>query len=961
MTGRRDAQPDGPSGVTRPQPAGAVPASGAERLHLAFRHAPIGIALHGPPPDWPLLAANPRLCELLGCDEADLIARGPRSFHPREDWKILRSALARLVDGTSDTERIEQRLVTVGGKELWTAITVRVERDPAGEITQALAFFDDVGERLQIEGQFRAAAEGSLHSFVIFDAVRDASGLVVDFAYSYANERARRSTEGARGLPGRRLRDVLWPEAVDALVEKYARVVATGEPLEEEFVVGPPDDPEWIRQQVVAVGGDSVAVSARNVTQRKREAEERRALEARFEALLRHSRDVLVVSDPEGVITYVSPGAEQVIGWRPDEIVGTDGLHLIHAEDRPAFDAHVGWLVAHPGEPCQTELRLHHADGSWRWAEAVMANLLDDRSVRAVVSHFRDITQRKLSEVALRASEERFRSLVRHSSDVVAVTDEHGELRYVSPAAEHVLGYTEQVARESPLADLVHPDDREAWREHFGCVLDQTAGEQAIEVRMRHADGSWLWIEARANNLFEDPAVDGVLVHLRDVSERRRAEAELEHQALHDPLTGLPNRALLLDRVTRALARSQRTGLHTVVLFCDLDRFKVVNDSLGHAYGDDLLVAAAARLRAHLREVDTVARLGGDEFVVLLDDVPNETVALDVGDKLLEAMRRPFRLAGREFFVAMSVGLAMSSSHTATAESLLRDADAAMYVAKAHGRNRLEVFDEAVRHRAVRRLEMEHDLHRALERGELRLAYQPSFEMRGRQITGVEALLRWDHPRRGPVYPGEFITVAEDTGLIIPIGEWVIEEACRQARLWFDLHRGRRLHTVWVNVSARQLALPELAETVATALDRYGLEPGQLGLELTESALIEEAETPGTELHDIQALGVRLAIDDFGTGYSSLLYLRRYHVDVLKLDRSFVSGLGASSDDTAIADAVIGLGHSLGMQVSAEGVETPVQLEALRELGCDSACGFLLARPTTPQIVGELLREPARH
>ncbi|MDQ1522021.1 MAG: hypothetical protein QOI55_3094, partial [Actinomycetota bacterium] len=332
---------------------------------------------------------------------------------------------------------------------------------------------------------------------------------------------------------------------------------------------------------------------------------------------------------------------------------------------------------------------------------------------------------------------------------------------------------------------------------------------------------------------------------------------------------------------------------------------------------------------------------------------------LDVADKILEAMRRPFALAGREFFVTASIGLAMSTSPNDTPESMTRDADAAMYVAKGRGRNRLEVFDETIRVRVVRHLEMESDLHRALERGELRLVYQPAYELETDRIVGVEALVRWDHPKRGLVLPGEFIGVAEETGLIMDIGQWTIVEACRQARQWRD--DGSSPRTLWVNLSARQLASADLPMIVRDALERHDLPPGAIGLELTESALIEEAEAAGSMLRELEALGVRLAIDDFGTGYSSLLYLQRYHVDVLKVDRSFVSGLGTNDDDTAITSAVINLGHNLGMEVSAEGVETPTQLNRLRELGCDTACGYYLERPTTPETVTKLLRSSSQN
>jgi diguanylate cyclase (GGDEF)-like protein/PAS domain S-box-containing protein len=699
-----------------------------------------------------------------------------------------------------------------------------------------------------------------------------------------------------------------------------------------------------------------IVVNARDITEAAEALEALRDREEWFRSIVQHSWDLVAVVDEEGNFVYISPSHTVVLGHPMEELL-VDSLELVHPNDRArvleAFDA----VLAEPRSHRQIQYRLRHADGSWRSFEVTHTNLLDDPTVRGIVINSRDVTEAHAAWMALRESEERFAALVRYSSDVVLLTKRDGKIHYVSPAIAYVLGYREDEFGEEMLASYVHPDDRVAWEAHVDEVLEHPAREHTLELRLRHADGRWRWMEAHAVNLLDDQAVLGVVVHLHDISERRIAESELEHQALHDPLTGLPNRALVLDRLGRALARAHRTKTRTVVLFIDVDRFKVVNDSLGHAYGDDLLVAVAARLRASLRETDTVARLGGDEFVVLLEDLAHDAVALDVAEKILDAMRRPFALAGREFFVTASIGLAMSTNEHDTPESMIRDADAAMYVAKGRGRNRLEVFDETIRFRVVRHLEMESDLHRALERGELRLVYQPAYELQTGRITGVEALVRWDHPRRGLVLPSEFIGVAEETGLIMDIGQWTIDEACRQARRWREERSS--LRTVWVNLSARQLANAGLPAVVHAALERHGLPAGAIGLELTESALIEEAEAAGSVLRELAGTGVRLAIDDFGTGYSSLLYLQRYHVDVLKVDRSFVSGLGTNDDDTAITSAVISLAHNLGMEVSAEGVETRMQLDRLKELQCDTACGYYLVRPTTPETVTELLRATA--
>ena len=391
-------------------------------------------------------------------------------------------------------------------------------------------------------------------------------------------------------------------------------------------------------------------------------------------------------------------------------------------------------------------------------------------------------------------------------------------------------------------------------------------------------------------------------------------------------------------------------------MFIDLDRFKSVNDSLGHSAGDELLVEVAQRLSAGRRAVDTVARLGGDEFVVVLHDVADDDVAFDIARTIVDRLRQPFEIRGREIVVTASVGLTVSpGAADLDPETVLHEADAAMYDAKSHGGDRVSMFDKEVWTRTIRRIETEQALRHAIEHDELFLEYQPVYDLATGAIVSVEALIRWRHPERGLVPPAEFIPVAESTELIVPIGEWVLDKVCAQVGEWQRLDTTGSFRCAWVNVSGRQLARPHFPTVVEAALERHGLAPTALGLELTESTLIDEAETPGTELRDIEALGVRVAIDDFGTGYSSLLYLLRFRVDILKIDRTFVAGLATSDESTAIIEAVIGLAHTLGMKVGAEGVETPRQLEELRRLGCDSACGFLLSHPVGADRISELL------
>ncbi len=421
----------------------------------------------------------------------------------------------------------------------------------------------------------------------------------------------------------------------------------------------------------------------------------------------------------------------------------------------------------------------------------------------------------------------------------------------------------------------------------------------------------------------------------------RRAFDDAVHQATHDSLTGLPNRSLVLDRLDQALARSERSGGRVTVLFADLDRFKVINDSFGHSAGDGLLLCISERLRASVRPHDTVGRLAGDEFVVVCEDLTDRE-ALDVAERVAASVSEPILIGGRETVITASIGIAHAEPGT-RAEDMLRDSDVAMYGAKERGRARIELFDAEMRRRMIDRLEMERSLRVAIADGHLRLHYQPVVAFDGWEVVAAEALVRWDHPERGVIHPADFIPLAEESGLILPLGRWVLGEACRQLAEWRAA--GRRNLQVTVNLSARQFADPGLIAAVAEALARASLPADALWLEITESVLMEEVEATAETLHALKRLGVHLAVDDFGTGYSSLSYLKRFPVDLLKIDRSFIDGLGTDPEDGAIVLAIVSLAQALRLEVVAEGVEHFHQLEALHRLGCDAVQGYLLARP----------------
>ncbi len=576
----------------------------------------------------------------------------------------------------------------------------------------------------------------------------------------------------------------------------------------------------------------------------------------------------------------------------------------------------------------------------------------DLRLALALSEHINVALARTRLYAEVRSSEARFRSLVQNASDVIAIVDADGTRRYVSPGIERALGYAPEVLVGANVFDLIHPDDLPRTRRLFAELLERAGASSQAELRLRHRDGSWRWLDVVGTNLLANPSVGGVVINSRDVTERKAFEARLARQAFYDPVTALPNRALFIDRLDRALEEERRSGAAVGVLFLDLDRFKVINDSLGHDAGDQALRIMGERLGTCSRPGDTVARFGGDEFTVLLEGCDPEE-ATRIADRVLASLRSPVELKGHEVLLGASVGIAVSRPGLDGPGDLLRAADTALYQAKAAGRATWVAFEPSMHEEAVARLELEAALQLAIERSELRLVYQPEVDLATGRVLAVEALVRWHRRGQRPLLPEAFVPLAEETGLIVPIGQWALAEACRQAQTWSA--RGMTPTPVSVNLSAQECRQGGLVAYIARVLRETALPPQLLRLEITERALIEDYEATEGTLRDLQRLGVRLAIDDFGTGYSSLSSLRRLPVDTLKINRSFVAGLGDEAADRAIVEAITSLAHALGMDVAAEGIETPEQVAHARAAGCDCGQGYYFAEPRPPEAVDTFL------
>ncbi|PZO36620.1 MAG: two-component response regulator [Shackletoniella antarctica] len=719
-----------------------------------------------------------------------------------------------------------------------------------------------------------------------------------------------------------------------------------------------------------------------DVTDRRHAQVALQTSESRFQSLADNVPGVLygyrLRPDGSDQFTYISSGFREVYGLAPDDALTDSSIvwRVVYPEDVAPLQQSIE-VSYRTLATWRVEYRVIIPSGQTKWLQGIARPAAQTNGDVIWDGLIIDISDRKQAEAALRESEARYRLLAENSNDMVCLHDLLGHCLYVSPSCTALLGYHYDEIRDQELGDFVHPDDRDRLQTQMGMAAEDGKAE-SVTYRLRHRQGHYRWFETLIRSITDGA---GQVVQLqttsRDVTERLLAQRQLEHDALHDGLTGLANRHQLMDRLALALGRAQANLRYQfAVLFLDLDRFKVINDSLGHQAGDQMLVAIAAKLQATLRGADLAARLGGDEFVVFIDGVegadgveeadgvdPNQAeigpAAVAAAERIFAALVAPFTVADRQVYTTASIGIVVGHRGYTQAEHLLRDADIAMYRAKGNGKARYEIFTAQMHTQAMARLHLENDLRRAINGGEMVLHYQPIVTLATGAIAGFEVLTRWQHPSRGLVSPDEFIPLAEELGLISCLDSWTLGAACQQLVTWQQQFSHLGPLTMAVNLSAQDLRQPGLLADIDQVLATTGLAGAHLTLEITESMLIDDIEATIALLGQIKARGVRISIDDFGTGYSSLSYLHRLPVDYLKVDRSFVAQAPAGQPNHPIVATIMALGSQLGLDTVAEGVETPQQLEHLRSLGYTLGQGYLFSRPLPPDQITDLLtRQP---
>jgi diguanylate cyclase (GGDEF)-like protein/PAS domain S-box-containing protein len=831
-------------------------------------------------------------------------------------------------------------------------------RDPNGQLRGFSVISRDLSESKESEARYRGLLEAAPDAMVVVNQGGEIVLLNVQAEKQFGYRRDELVGQKVKNIIPEGFAERLIADGTRSAAEALAQQIGTGIELNGRRKDGSEFPIEIMLSPLESAEGILVTAAIRDISVRKAAEEHLAQMEGRYRGLLEAAPDAMVVVDQGGEIVLLNVQAEKQFGYRRDELVGQKVKNIIpkgFAERLIADGTRSAAEALAQQIGTGIELNGRRKDGS-EFPIEIMLSPLESAEGILVTAAIRDISVRKAAEEHLAQMEGRYRGLLEAAPDAMVVVDQSGEIVLLNVQAEKHFGYRRDELIGQKVKNIIPKGFAERLISDALRSAEDALAQQigtGIELNGRRKDGSEFPIEIMLSPL---EGAEGVLVTaaIRDITTRRKAEALMIHSSEHDFLTGLPNRTLLSDRVNQAIRMAIRHKRKVAVLFLDLDGFKHINDSLGHPTGDKLLQSVGNRLVDCVRGSDTVSRQGGDEFVVLLSEEEDSEDASITAKRMLRAVAEAHFIDQHDLHITCSVGVSLYPDDGLNAETLIKNADTAMYQAKENGRQTYQYFKPAMNVRAVERQSLEESLRRALERQEFVVHYQPKVNLKTGRISGAEALLRWTHPTRGPVPPGQFIPVAEDCGLILPIGTWVLRQACQQAQAWVDA--GLPLGTMAVNISAMQLRNESFLEGVFAILQDTRLDPRLLELELTESVLMKHAESTASILTALRERGVQVAVDDFGTGYSSLSYLRKFPIDALKIDQSFVGQITTVPDETIIVKAVIGLGRSLKLRVVAEGVETQEQLAFLQAHQCDEAQGYYFSRPVLPQQFAKLLK-----
>jgi len=921
----------------------------------AFDRTAVGLVVVNP--DGIFRQVNRAFCEMTGYAREELEGQSFRRITHPEDVSRDEEHLRLIRAGLEPAATVDKRFLRKDGDEIWVRRSAAVVRDAGGQARYVIGAFIDLTEQRQKDRalhQMNAFLKAIVEASPVAIYTTDRDGLInlwntaAERIFGFTREQALgkrapfvpedRKNE-ARGLRER----VLAGEVLSGLELERRRADGTA------IVINGSAAP--LRDADNEVSG--MLVACVDVTGAKRAAGDLEQHLHFTRALLDAIPNPVYFKDREGRYGLYNRAWDELFGGGRDwigkttqDLLGEEAAREHAERERPLLE-----------RPASTTYEmLTAAAGDMRQMLHNKVSFVDrSGEVAGLIGVITDVTRYKETERALEASEARFRVLTESSLDLISVVDEKGCILYQSPALRHLLGFEPADTLGRNVAELVHPDDLEHATAAFRRIIETRQSSEPVEFRLRHRDGMWRTFESLGTNCLSNPHIHGVVFNSRDVTDRKVIQQRIQHLAYHDNLTGLPNRSLLQDRLAHSIARAERTNRKVAVLFIDLDNFKNINDTLGHDVGDELLRQVSRRLSDCVRLEDTIARQGGDEFIVLLDALDDSRGASVVAQKILNSLRQPFTLGGTEQHVSGSVGISLFPEDGRDPQTLMKNADTAMFHGKGLGKNTYQYFTAQMNIAVKRRMTLESALRRAVMQKDFVLQYQPQIDLETGEILAVEALVRWETEDSGTVMPGDFIPLAEETGLINEIGEWVLREGCRQAKEWLDMGLGRR--RMAINLSARQFSDRGFLDMVTRVLAETGLEPALLELEITESQVMRQTEGMILLLTKLAAMGVQLAIDDFGTGYSSLSYLKRLPIQKLKIDQSFVRDITVDPNDTAIVVAIINMARSLELETIAEGVETAGQLALLRSKGCRVAQGFYFSPPLKADALYPLLKQ----